>query len=39
MPGWDMIGNNSVLSEWKENSVGLNLPVGFLGSILFLVVS
>ena len=34
----NMIGNNSVASEWKETSDCLTLPLAFSGGILFLVV-
>ena len=34
----NMIGNNSVVSEWKETSDCLTLPLAFFGGILFLVV-
>ena len=33
-----MIGNNSVVSEWKKTSDCLNLPLAFFGGILVLVV-
>ena len=34
----NMNGDNSVVSEWKKTSDGLNLPLAFFGRVLFLVV-